>query len=698
MLSTSIEFLKGVGPSKYRLLKEDLGISIFNDLLHYYPFRYIDRSKIYSIDSLHPEMNAVMIKGKIIHVKEEGGERKKRLKAILEDETGRIDLVWFRGMSYMQKQLAIGAQYLVFGKPNLFLSKLNIAHPEIEWATPDAMKKLKGFAPVYSTSEKLAKRGLDAKGLRKIVRNLMQKLDGYTFEDILPQDIQTRWKLLPRNRAMRFIHFPPNHYRLKQAENTIKFEELFLYQYRLLYLNHNRKAISKGALFAEVGSQFMEFYQNKLTFELTSAQKRVMKEIRQDLKSGQQMNRLLQGDVGSGKTIVALLCMLLAVDNGHQACLLAPTEILAQQHYQSISEYLSGFDIQLAFLSGSVKGKTRAQILSRLADGTIDLIIGTHALLEDPVIFANLGLAITDEQHRFGVKQRAKLWLKNENLAPHILVMTATPIPRTLAMTHYGDLDISVIDELPPGRKPVETRHWFESKRLLLMGFLKKQLEQGRQVYIVYPMIEENETLDLANLTEGFEAVQRVFGPDGYHVGVVHGKMKPEAKDFEMERFAKHETHILVATTVIEVGVNVPNASVMVIENTERFGLSQLHQLRGRVGRGASQSFCILMSGYKLSKEAKRRINIMCETNDGFLIAQEDMKIRGPGMIDGTQQSGIASLHLSNLVTDEKILVAAREEAKKLIERDPELMQPSHQRLKKELTKGVNRIDWKDIS
>ncbi len=698
MLSTSIEFLKGVGPKKAQLLRDELGISTLDELLHFYPFRYIDKTVLHQINEIHPDQNAVQFKGKIISLREEGAPRKKRLHAIVSDGTGQIDLIWFKGVRFLKTHLQKDIEYLFYGKPNLFKSRLNIAHPEMEVLNPSSLKKAQSLSPVYSSTEVLNKKGLDSRGIRKLTSTLLEKLRNHRFNNILSSEITERWKLIPRNDALRFIHFPPDQLRCQQAINTLKFEELFLYQYKLLYQKVNRNEVSKGLVFGQVGDLFHQFYNENLPFELTTAQKRVIKEIRSDLGSGRHMNRLLQGDVGSGKTVVALMAILIAIDNGYQACLLAPTEILAQQHYQSLGNYIRGLGIQMAFLSGNVKGNRRKALLKHLEEGNINLLVGTHAILEDPVQFQNLGIAITDEQHRFGVKQRAALWKKGRIVPPHILVMTATPIPRTLAMTVYGDLDISVIDELPPGRKEIETLHWYESKRLLLFGFIRQQIEKGRQIYIVYPMIAESEKMDLANLTEGYEAISRAFSQYGYKIGVVHGKMRPEDKDFEMERFAKNQTQILVATTVIEVGVNVPNASVMVIENTERFGLSQLHQLRGRVGRGAEQSFCILMTNYKLSKEAKKRIQIMCETNDGFKIAQADMEIRGPGVIDGTQQSGLSNIRLANLVTDEKILRAARKEALLLLEKDPHLMHAQHQELKKVLSSGKDQIDWKDIS
>lgn len=698
MLDTSLEYLKGVGPARFKLLSDELQLYTFGQLLHHYPFRYVDRSHIYRIADINPGVGQVQIQGRLMSLKELGKPRRKRLVARLQDDSGQVELVWFKGVQWLKSNLAVGAEYLVFGSPSLFQSKLNIAHPEMELRTKQKQGKRPGIVPVYPSTEKLVKKGLDSKGLRRLMQNLMDKIEAHHLREFLPPAILRQWKLMPRHEALRQIHFPTDLKIKERAAARIKFEELFLYQFRILYRKHQNKTLYKGAVFEKIGEHFNKFYHEKLPFELTGAQKRVIKEIRLDLKSGRQMNRLLQGDVGSGKTMVALMCVLMAVDNGYQACLLAPTEILAQQHFNSISEYTKGIGIQLAFLSGSVKGKKRKSLLHHLSLGDIDLLIGTHAILEDPVIFKNLGLAITDEQHRFGVKQRAKLWRKNAQLPPHILVMTATPIPRTLAMTTYGDLDVSIIDELPPGRKEVETQHWTEKKRLQLFAFMESEIKKGRQVYVVYPMIEENEAMDLANLKEGYEAMSRAFGGKGVRVGVVHGKISPEDKDFEMQRFARKETQILVATTVIEVGVNVPNASVMVIENAERFGLSQLHQLRGRVGRGAAQSYCILMSSYKLSKEAKKRLKIMTETNDGFKIAQADMEIRGPGDIEGTQQSGLHHLRLANIVEDHKILEAARASAMQLVDQDPQLEHPEHRALKQMLSSGKQKIEWKDIS
>lgn len=698
LLDTSLEYLKGVGPAKFKLLSDELHIYTFGQFLQHYPLRYVDRSKIYSISEIHPKFGPVQLKGTLSGIRETGPPRKRRLHAKLTDETGSVELVWFKGANWIKNNLIIGGEYLVYGNPSLFQRQINIAHPEMELIRQGTLSKRKSIAPVYPSTEKLSKKGLDSRGLRKLMSNLFEKLNTYKFKEFLPGEIIQQWQLMSRDQALREIHFPHSQQSRLRAETRLKFEELFLYQFKILYRKNQNKTLIHGAVFKKIGTHFNRFFHEKLPFELTNAQKRVIREIRQDLKSGKQMNRLLQGDVGSGKTIVALMCVLIAVDNGYQACLLAPTEILAQQHYNSIEQYVKGIGVQIAFLSGSVKGKKRKALFHHLSEGHIDLLIGTHAILEDPVIFNNLGLAITDEQHRFGVKQRAKLWQKNPNQPPHILVMTATPIPRTLAMTTYGDLDISVIDELPPGRKKIETLHWFEKRRLQLFGFLENEINKGRQAYIVYPMIEESETMDLANLQQGYEAMQRVFAGKNIRVGVVHGKMKPEDKDFEMQRFARNETQVLVATTVIEVGVNVPNATVMVIENAERFGLSQLHQLRGRVGRGGDQSYCILMTSYKLSNEGKKRMKIMVDTNDGFKIAQADLEIRGPGDIEGTQQSGIAHLKLSNIVTDGKILRAARTAATRLIESDSELSKTEHQALKKELTTGISKIDWKDIS
>ncbi|MCB0634418.1 MAG: ATP-dependent DNA helicase RecG, partial [Lewinella sp.] len=682
VLDSPIEYLKGVGPSKGDLLKKELGVYTQRDLLMQYPHRYIDKTQFHRIGELSEHSGEVQIRGILRRLTMAGEGRKKRLVGIFRDASGALELVWFTGASWIEKSLTVGMEYIVYGRVGAFGNKLNIAHPEIEPVKEDNVKVETSFAPVYPSTEKLNTKGLNARARRRLMKELLDKLTPLDLPENLPTYLIQKFRFPSRLQAMQQIHFPKDQEELKAARNRLKFEELFFLQLRLLQIKRRRKDAIKGYVFDQIGDYFNRFYQDHLPFELTNAQKRVIKEIRRDLGLGVQMNRLLQGDVGSGKTMVGLLCMLIALDNGYQACLMAPTEILAQQHYEGISDYLKGMDVKVALLTGSVKGKARKLILQELAAGEIHILIGTHALLEPKVVFANLGLAITDEQHRFGVAQRAKLWGKNNPLPPHILVMTATPIPRTLAMTLYGDLDVSVIDELPPGRKPVQTIHWTEHHRLRIIGFMKEQIALGRQVYVVYPLIEESETLDLKNLDEGYEALRREFPITNYQISVVHGRMKPADKDFEMQRFIRNETQIMIATTVIEVGVNVPNASVMVIENTERFGLSQLHQLRGRVGRGADQSYCVLMSGYKLSNEGRERIQTMVRTTNGFEIAEADLKLRGPGNIEGTQQSGILNFSIADLAKDGQILKTAREIAARILDDDPTLQRPEHHPIK----------------
>ncbi len=705
-LETSIEYLKGVGPVKADMLKKELGIHTFGDLLTAYPFRYVDKTKFHKIRDLTQESGEVQLKGILRKLDVLGDGRKKRLVGRLRDETGVVELVWFRGVYWLQNKLEVGKQYVAFGKVNSFNSFLNIPHPEMEEVSEQNLQAALTFAPVYPSTDKLNNKGLDAKGRRSLMKLLLSKMTPADLPENLPDYLIEKMKLPGRYDAINWIHFPKNQQQLDAATKRLKFEELFFLQMRLLQSKHRRKASIKGYVFSKVGGHFHKFYSEKMPFDLTGAQKRVIKEIRQDMGAGIQMNRLLQGDVGSGKTVTALLCILIALDNarlpdrqGFQTCLMAPTEILAQQHFAGISEQLNGMDIEVAFLSGSIKGKKRAAILERLKEGKIDILIGTHALIEDWVEFKNLGLAITDEQHRFGVKQRASLWKKGKPLPPHILVMTATPIPRTLAMTLYGDLDVSVIDELPPGRKPITTVHRTENHRNRVFGFMKEEIAKGRQIYVVYPLIEESEKLDLKNLMEGYEAISREFPLPKYAISIVHGKMKPKDKDFEMQRFVKGETQIMVATTVIEVGVNVPNASVMVIENTDRFGLSQLHQLRGRVGRGADQSFCILMTDFKLSTDARERIATMVRTNNGFDIAEADLKLRGPGNMEGTQQSGMLNLHIADLGRDGEILRTARAIAVRILDKDSELAHPLNERLRKYMeTLGKKVKSWGRIS
>ena len=699
ILESPIEYLKGVGPVKGDMLNKELGIFNFRDLLFHFPFRYVDKTQFHKIVEISSDSDAVQIRGVLRRLESYGQGRKKRLVGRLRDETGAIELVWFKGANWLERSLKVGEEYIVYGKVNAFKGKLNIPHPEMEAVAQANTKAASTFAPVYPSTEKLNQKGLDAKGRRKLIQNLFEKISSSDLPENLPSDLITKMRFPSHFQALKDIHFPKTQKELDAAKNRLKFEELFFLQFRLLELRKKRKGVVKGFVFSKIGNYFNQFFSEKLPFELTSAQKRVIKEIRQDLGAGIQLNRLLQGDVGSGKTIVALMTMLIALDNGYQACLMAPTEILAQQHYSGIGEMVEGLDIEIAFLSGSVKGKKRKDILERLAEGKIDILIGTHALIEPPVIFKNLGLAITDEQHRFGVAQRAKLWGKSKPCPPHILVMTATPIPRTLAMTLYGDLDVSVIDELPPGRKEIKTLHRTENHRLRVIGFMKEEIAKGRQIYVVYPLIEESATLDLQNLMEGYEAMEREFPKPNYQVSIVHGRMKPADKDYEMQRFVKGETQIMVATTVIEVGVNVPNASVMIIENTERFGLSQLHQLRGRVGRGAEQSYCILMSSFKLTVDARERINTMVRTNNGFEIAEADLRLRGPGNIVGTQQSGILNFKIADLARDQKILQVAREVAARILEDDPDLNKEIYQGLKIHLAKHVGKLKgWGMIS
>lgn len=696
-LSTSIEYLKGVGPARADLLKKELGVFTFQDLLLLFPYRYVDKTQFHKVKDLLPNSGDVQVKGILRRLATQGEGRKKRLTGRLRDDTGAIELVWFRGVHYIQNSLEIGKEYVIYGRVNDFNGKLNIPHPEIEEAK--SAKTTEVFAPVYASTDKLNQKKLDSKVRRNLVINIFQQLTPADLSETLPDYLLQKLKLIPRWQAIKSIHFPKTEKELEHARRRLKFEELFFLQLRLLQLKRRRKNAIKGFKFNKVGDHFMRFFSEKIPFELTDAQKRVIKEIRSDLGSGVHMNRLLQGDVGAGKTMVGLMSMLLALDNNFQAVMVAPTQILAQQHYDGIRRDLEGLDIEIEFLSGSVKGKKRKHILERLESGEIKILVGTHAIFEDSVVFKNLGLAITDEQHRFGVKQRAKLWKKNNPNPPHVLVMTATPIPRTLAMTLYGDLDVSVIDELPPGRKPVTTTHRNENHRDNVFRFMKEEIDKGRQVYVVYPLIEESETLDLKNLEQGYEAISRSFPVPDYQISVVHGRMKPDDKDYEMQRFVKGETQIMIATTVIEVGVNVPNASVMVIEEAQRFGLSQLHQLRGRVGRGAEQSFCVLMTGFKLTTEGRERINTMVSTNDGFKISEADLRLRGPGNIEGTQQSGVLNLKIADLARDGRVLQAAREIATRILDDDPTLERDINERLKKQMNIISKKIKgWSRIS
>lgn len=700
ILDSSIEFLKGVGPVRAELLKKELGLHTFRDLLLHFPFRYIDKTSFNKTTEPAADGDIVQYMGKITDVETiDGKGSQKRLSAEFSDGYGSVELVWFQRITWIEEYLEEGLEYIVYGRLKKYGGKKSIVHPEVEKVTQESLQKLTTLFPVYSTTEKLNARNLHSRAISNLTRNLTEQLKPMDISDFIPDYLLEKLRLKSFGEAVLTIHYPKNEAERIQAENRIKFNELFLLQLRLLYNRQLRKRKIRGIAFEQIGQKFNDFFHKKLQFELTDAQKRVVKELRRDMGSGIQMNRLLQGDVGSGKTIVALLCMLIALDNGCQACLMAPTEILAYQHFQSITKMTEGLGIQVGFLTGSVKGKIRKELLFALEQGNIHILVGTHALLEKPVKYARLGLAITDEQHRFGVQQRARLWTKAMEHPPHILVMTATPIPRTLSMTLYGDLDVSVIDELPPGRKSIKTIHSFESKRPKLIEFLRNEVQKGRQVYVVYPLIEESETLDLKNLQDGYEQILHHFPRPDYQISVVHGRMKPQDKEYEMNRFKKGITHILVSTTVIEVGVDVPNASVMVIENAERFGLSQLHQLRGRVGRGAEQSYCILMSGNKLSNEARERLQTMVRTNNGFEIAEVDLKLRGPGDIEGIRQSGMLDLKMANLVTDTQILQTSRQACIAILEEDPELILLKNKRLKAYLEKNKHLfLSWGRIS
>ena len=694
---TPIEYLKGVGPARAEVLKRELDIHTFGDLLKHYPFRYIDRTQFHKIKQLRPDMAAAQVIGRLVHIEELGERRGKRLVGHFRDDTGTMELVWFQSVGWLKKALQVGAAYVIYGKPNLFNNQLSMTHPEMEvYKAGSRQQGNMSLQPVYHTTEKLKKFVLDSKGIQKLQAALLETI-GQQLDETLPDYLVQQQQLIPLRQALVAIHFPRDNAELAQAIHRLKFDELFFIQLKLLKnkLLNTRKF--KGHRFDTVGKTFNTFYNEQLPFALTNAQKRVIKEIRRDTASGAQLNRLVQGDVGSGKTVVALMAMLLAIDNGFQACLMAPTEILAQQHYQSISKLLGDGSVTVQLLTGSVSKKDRRIIHNQLEDGSLHILVGTHALIEDTVRFRNLGLVVIDEQHRFGVEQRARLWRKNQ-IPPHMLVMTATPIPRTLAMTLYGDLDISVIDELPAGRKPIKTMHLYESSRLRMFGFMKEEIGKGRQVYIVYPLIKESEKMDLLHLEAGLETLRNEFPLPQYHISIVHGKMPPKDKDFEMQRFIRGETQIMVATTVIEVGVDVPNASVMVIENAERFGLSQLHQLRGRVGRGAEQSYCILMSGSKLGKDSKLRLETMVRTNDGFEIAEVDLQLRGPGDLAGTQQSGVLDLKLADLTTDQALLTAARNLVIAIFEADPQLAAPRNSRLREYLTQSDPGISWEKIS
>lgn len=690
---TPIEYLKGVGPQRADLLKKEIGIYNYFDLLNYFPFRYVDRSLFHNVADIPGINGPVQLKGRIVGMREEGVGRRKRLTAQFQDTSGTILLVWFKGVKWIKNSIKVNETIVVYGKASQYGNKWNIAHPEM---TPIA-KHETGLQPVYPSTEKLTSAGLDSKGIHKLQRNLREQIT-INFEEWMPKNVLQEHKLITRNDALQWVHFPKSENHAEHAKLRLKFEELLLLQMELLVRKKISMSKSVGHELPDVGDTFNTFYKKHLPFELTGAQKRVLREIRADLNTGHHMNRLLQGDVGSGKTLVALLTMLIGIDNEFQAALMAPTEILAIQHYESISELLSEMDIKVGLLTGSTKKKERTKLHEELESGELQILIGTHALLEDVVQFDNLGVVVIDEQHRFGVAQRAKLRKKNK-IPPHVLIMTATPIPRTLAMTFYGDLDVSVINELPPGRKPITTVHRYDAHRLRVFGFMREEIAKGRQVYIVYPLIHESEKLDFNNLMDGFEAIQRAFPLPDYKVSIVHGKMKPEDKEFEMNRFSKGETQIMVATTVIEVGVNVPNASVMVIESAERFGLSQLHQLRGRVGRGAEKSFCILMTGDKLSPDSKKRMNTMVRTNDGFEIAEVDLQLRGPGDLMGTQQSGALELKMANLARDGHLVALARQTAIKILEEDSNLEKSDHAGLRRKLVHALNsRPDWGKIA
>ena len=696
-LITPIEYLKGVGPQKADVLKKELQIFTIGDLLQDYPFRYIDRTKFHKIRELHPDMVGAQVLGRLMSLQEIGEKRGKRLVAQFKDDTGMMELVWFHSLAWLKKGLKVGAAYIIYGKPTEFNGTISITHPEMELYNQQA-KKVGNMTmqPVYSSTEKLKKFNLDSKGIQKLQQTALETTLR-TVVETLPPYILEKYTLMPLQQALLSIHFPQNEQLMKAAERRLKFEELFFIQLRLLKNKQLNTQRYKGHIFNEVGEKFNTFFNERLPFQLTNAQKRVVREIRLDCNTGAQMNRLVQGDVGSGKTVVALMSMLIALDNGFQACMMAPTEILANQHYNGLKSLLGDDICNVRLLTGSTPAKQRRIIHQELEDGTLDILIGTHALIEDKVKFKNIGFVVIDEQHRFGVEQRAKLWRKN-TIPPHMLVMTATPIPRTLAMTMYGDLDISVIDELPAGRKPIKTVHFFENQRLRVFGFMREEIAKGRQVYIVYPLIKESEKMDLLYLEAGLEGLMREFPLPEFRISIVHGKMPVKDKDFEMQRFIKGETQIMVATTVIEVGVNVPNASVMVIENSERFGLSQLHQLRGRVGRGAEQSFCILMSSNKLSKEGRTRLETMVRTNDGFEIAEVDLQLRGPGDLSGTQQSGVLEMKIADLAKDQAILSEAGQLVIQIFNEDPNLKEPQHQLLAQYLNRSAPAISWDKIS
>ncbi|HLC82793.1 MAG TPA: ATP-dependent DNA helicase RecG [Bacteroidia bacterium] len=698
-LNTPIEYLKSVGPQRADLLKKELRIFNYSNLLTYYPFRYVDRTKFYKVKEINADLPYVQLRGKITHTEMVGVKRAQRFVATFTDGTGKLELVWFQGAKWIGEKIKphLTNEYVVFGKPAAFAGKFNVAHPEIELVTEENTTFAPALQAVYSSTDKLKGRSLDTKGIARI-QKVLSSLIKNNIPETLSKPIIERYQLMSREDAMKQIHFPQNPELLKKAEFRLKFEELFFIQLKLLKQKGLREKTYRGFVFSKVGDYFNKFFNNHLPFELTNAQKRVIKEIRLDMGSGKQMNRLLQGDVGSGKTLVALMNMLIALDNGFQACLMAPTEILSNQHFETLSELLKPLDIKIGLLTGSKKVKERRILHEQLQSGELQILIGTHALFEDTVQFKNLGLVVIDEQHRFGVAQRAKMWTKNTQ-PPHVLIMSATPIPRTLAMTLYGDLDVSVIDEMPPGRKPISTTHRFDNHRDRVFGFMREQIALGRQIYIVYPLIKESEKMDFKDLMDGYESIVRAFPQPKYQVSIVHGQLKADAKEYEMQRFVKHQTQIMVATTVIEVGVNVPNASVMIIESAERFGLSQLHQLRGRVGRGADQSYCILMTSHKLGHDGKLRMETMCNTNDGFEIADVDLKLRGPGDMAGTMQSGVLDLNIADLAKDAQILHTARNMVIELLSEDPELVNPENSNIAYHFSMmNSNRTNWSRIS
>ena len=691
-----IKFLQGVGPQRAAILEKELGIRSFKDLLYYFPYKYVDRSRLYLVREIDGNMPYIQLRGRILSFETFGEGRQRRLVGHFTDGTGVVDLVWFQGLKYVEGRFKANEEYIVFGKPTVFNGRINVAHPDIDPADSLKLSEM-GLEPYYNTTEKMKRHNLHSHAVEKLMKNLFHVLRGETLDETLSPSIVAACHLMPLSEALYNIHFPHNPELLRKARYRLKFEELFYVQLNILRYTKERRNKFRGLVFSKVGDIFNTFYSRNLPFELTGAQKRVIKEMRRDMRGGRQMNRLLQGDVGSGKTLVALMVMLIALDNGYQACMMAPTEILAAQHYETLTRFLDGMDVRVELLTGSVKGKRREDILRGLLTGDVHILVGTHAVIEDTVGFSSLGLVVIDEQHRFGVAQRAKLWAKSST-PPHVLVMTATPIPRTLAMTLYGDLDVSVIDELPPGRKPVRTIHQFDNRRASMYDFMRKQIQEGRQVYVVYPLIQESEKMDIKNLEEGYLHVCEAF-PE-YKVSKVHGRMKSAEKEEEMQRFLRNETQIMVATTVIEVGVNVPNASVMVIENAERFGLSQLHQLRGRVGRGADQSYCILVTGYKLTEDTRKRIEIMVQTNDGFEIAEADLKLRGPGDLEGTQQSGVAfDLKIADIARDGQLLQYVRGIAETLLDADPNGENPENAIVWKQLRELRKKdVNWSVIS